>query len=99
MKMSHMFTCMPNMWIYNASSKLKDLKVRDKFDLRNQERSQEKNIKEAQPKLENKKAAIIPVLNVLNGALRAEKQQQRHQERSRYTKAFRDIDFDDEMQR
>lgn len=86
----------------SAVTRLKDIRVKDKFDLRNQERSHECSIKEVQPKLEVEKVQIKPVLNVLQGALqalegaiRAERYQQA-QEQSKLTKAFKGKHREDE---
>jgi hypothetical protein len=92
-------------WEYdNAVSKLKELGIKDKFNLKNEERSQAKNTIEIKPKLEAEKATIAPTLNVLNGALKAlegalrASRQQQHQEQSKITKAFKGKNREDELE-
>ena len=92
-------------WQYdNAIKSLKEYGVRDKFDLRNQESSHESNSNKMQPKLQMEKVNITPIINVLNGALqalegalRAERQQQ-YQEQSKYIKTSKGKYQDDERE-
>ena len=92
-------------WEYdNAVNRLKEFGIRDKLDLRSQERIHESSVKEVQPKLQVEKAAIAPAINILQGALqaldgamRAERQQQR-QEELKLTKAFKGRNMEDELE-
>lgn len=86
-----------------ASGRMKELGVKDKLDLMRQERKHESSVKEIQPKLQAEKLNLAPTLNVLqgalqalDGALRAEKQEQRR-EQSKLTKAFRNKNMENDL--
>ena len=90
----------------NAVHDLKACGVKNTYDFRSQERIQESSIKEVQPKFQVEKAAIIPSINILAGALqaldcalKAEKYQQ-HQEEPKFTKPFKrkHREMEDEME-
>lgn len=91
-------------WQYdNAKADLKTYGVRDKFDLRNQERTHECNLKDIQPKIQAERVAITPSLSILsdvltglNNALKTEKAVQRQQD-LKLTKAFKGKNMEDEL--
>lgn len=90
-------------WAYdNAVNKLNEFDVKDKFHLRNQERSHESDIKQVQPRLQAEKISIAPAINVLHGALRAFESalrtEHQHKDDLKLTKAFKNKYLDDEMQ-
>ncbi|NMB64039.1 MAG: MobA/MobL family protein [Spirochaetes bacterium] len=87
----------------NAKDNLKKYGIRNKYDLRSQERAQESNVKETLPKLQAKQQAISitlktigNVLQVIGNAQRNAQSQQQHE--NNFTKAFKDKYLEDEMQ-
>lgn len=92
-------------WQYDkAVNAIKEYGVKDKIELRQQERIQENCIKEVQPKLQAQRVTISPAMNILQAAIRAfdnasrEEKYDRNKAQSRHTKAFKGRHREDEFE-
>lgn len=89
----------------NATAKLKKLGVNSVADLRIQESSHERNVRNIKPKLEVERTRITPAFNMVSAALRAlgnaqqsaEHEQQHERDDLKIKKTFRDRDNEMEL--